>query len=56
MTAAVSEEFAHTGGHYFDDCQEAYTVPDDAALADHPHGVTAWVLDPALAATLDHLG
>ncbi|WP_159573506.1 SDR family NAD(P)-dependent oxidoreductase [Curtobacterium sp. 18060] len=52
MVAAVSEEFAHTGGHYLDDCQEAYTVADDAALADHPHGVKAWALDPALAERL----
>lgn len=52
MVAAVSEEFAHTGGHYLDDCQEAYTVPADAALADHPHGVKAWALDPALAERL----
>ncbi|ROP63470.1 SDR family NAD(P)-dependent oxidoreductase [Curtobacterium sp. ZW137] len=52
MVAAVSDEFAHTGGHYLDDCQEAYTVPDDAALADHPHGVKAWALDPALAQRL----
>ncbi|MET0422401.1 MAG: SDR family NAD(P)-dependent oxidoreductase [Actinoplanes sp.] len=46
IVAAVSDEFAHTGGHYLDDCREAYTVPDDAALADHPHGVKAWALDP----------
>ncbi|MBF4588304.1 SDR family NAD(P)-dependent oxidoreductase [Curtobacterium sp. VKM Ac-2887] len=52
MVAAVSDEFAHTGGHYLDDCQEAYTVPDDAALADHPHGVKAWALDPAAAQRL----
>lgn len=52
MVAAVSDEFAHTGGHYLDDCREAYTVPDDAAMADHPHGVKAWALDPALAQRL----
>lgn len=52
MVAAVSEEFAHTGGRYLDDCQEAYTVPDDALLADHPHGVKAWALDPASAQRL----
>lgn len=46
MVAAISDEFAHTGGHYLDDCQEAYTVPDDASLADHPHGVKAWALNP----------
>ena len=46
MVAAVAPEFAHTGGHYLDDCQEAYTVPNDAQLADHPHGVKAWALEP----------
>ncbi|MCS5718792.1 SDR family NAD(P)-dependent oxidoreductase [Herbiconiux sp. CPCC 205763] len=45
IVAATRAEFAHTGGHYIDDCQEAYTVPDDARLADHPHGVKAWALD-----------
>jgi len=49
MVAAVSPEFAHTGGHYLDDGREAYTVPNDANLADHPHGVKAWALDPELA-------
>jgi NAD(P)-dependent dehydrogenase (short-subunit alcohol dehydrogenase family) len=52
LVAAVSPEFAHTGGHYLDDCREAYTVPDDALLADHPHGVKAWALDPELAERL----
>lgn len=49
MVAAVAPEFAETGGHYLDDCREAYPVPNDAALADHPHGVKAWALDPELA-------
>lgn len=48
-SAAVAPEFAETGGHYLDDCREAYPVPNDAALADHPHGVKAWALDPELA-------
>jgi NAD(P)-dependent dehydrogenase (short-subunit alcohol dehydrogenase family) len=52
IVAAVSPQFARTGGHYLDDCQEAYTVPNDANLADHPHGVKEWALDPALAARL----
>lgn len=52
MVAAVRPEFAHTGGHYLDDGQEAYTVPNDATLADHPHGVKEWALDPALAERL----
>lgn len=49
VVAAVAPQFAHTGGHYLDDAQEAYTVPDDAELADHPHGVKEWALDPAIA-------
>jgi NAD(P)-dependent dehydrogenase (short-subunit alcohol dehydrogenase family) len=52
MVAAVRPEFARTGGHYLDDGQEAYTVSDDASLADHPHGVKAWALDPDAAARL----
>ncbi|SEF37818.1 NAD(P)-dependent dehydrogenase, short-chain alcohol dehydrogenase family [Amycolatopsis pretoriensis] len=52
IVAAVAPEFARTGGHYLDDAREAYTVPDDADLADHPHGVKAWALDPDLARRL----
>lgn len=52
IVAAVRPEFAHTGGHYLDDAQEAYTVADDAQLADHPHAVKAWALDPAAAERL----
>ncbi|CAL9673446.1 hypothetical protein SUDANB9_07630 [Streptomyces sp. enrichment culture] len=52
VVAAVSPEFAHSGGHYLDDGQEAYTVPDDADLAQHPHGVKEWALDPATAERL----
>ncbi len=52
LVAAVAPEFAHTGGHYLDDCREAYTVADDASLADHPHGVKRWALDPDLAERL----
>ncbi|MGK3207954.1 SDR family NAD(P)-dependent oxidoreductase [Amycolatopsis sp. MEPSY49] len=52
VVAAVSPEFARTGGHYLDDAREAYTVPDDADLADHPHGVKEWALDPDLARRL----
>ncbi|ROQ69736.1 NAD(P)-dependent dehydrogenase (short-subunit alcohol dehydrogenase family) [Streptomyces sp. 840.1] len=46
VVAAVAPEFAHSGGHYLDDAQEARTVPDDAELAQHPHGVKEWALDP----------
>lgn len=52
IVAAIRPEFARTGGHYLDDGQEAYTVPNDATLADHPHGVKEWALDPELAKRL----
>jgi NAD(P)-dependent dehydrogenase (short-subunit alcohol dehydrogenase family) len=52
LVAAVAPEFANTGGHYLDDCREAYTVPDDAQLAQHPHGVKQWALDRAKAERL----
>lgn len=52
IVAAVRPEFAHTGGHYLDDGHEAYTVPNDADLADHPHGVKAWALNPEAAERL----
>lgn len=52
IVAAASPEFARSGGHYLDDGQEAYTVPNDADLTQHPHGVKAWALDPAAAERL----
>ncbi|MEU2353888.1 SDR family NAD(P)-dependent oxidoreductase [Streptomyces misionensis] len=52
IVAAVFPAFAHSGGHYLDDAREAYTVPNDADLARHPHGVKEWALDPALAERL----
>jgi NAD(P)-dependent dehydrogenase (short-subunit alcohol dehydrogenase family) len=52
VVAAVAPELATTGGHYLDDGQEAYTVPNEADLADHPHGVKEWALDPAQAERL----
>ena len=52
LVAAVAPELAHTGGHYLDDGREAYTVADDADLAQHPHGVKRWALDPATAERL----
>ncbi|MGC0387475.1 SDR family NAD(P)-dependent oxidoreductase [Streptomyces sp. SAI-129] len=52
VVAAAAPEFAHSGGRYLDDAQEAYTVPDDADLARHPHGVKEWALDPATAERL----
>ncbi|WP_052868689.1 SDR family NAD(P)-dependent oxidoreductase [Streptomyces niger] len=52
IVAAVAPEFAHSGGHYLDDSQVAYTVPNDADLAQHPHGVKEWALDPTTAKRL----
>jgi NAD(P)-dependent dehydrogenase (short-subunit alcohol dehydrogenase family) len=52
LVAATAPEFERTGGHYLDDCREAYTVPDDAELATHPHGVKEWALDPEAARAL----
>jgi NAD(P)-dependent dehydrogenase (short-subunit alcohol dehydrogenase family) len=52
LVAAVAPEFADVGGRYLDDCREAYTVPDDATLAEHPHGVKQWALDPTAAERL----
>jgi NAD(P)-dependent dehydrogenase (short-subunit alcohol dehydrogenase family) len=46
IVAATAPQFAHSGGHYLDDAQEAYTVPNDADLAQHPHGVKEWALNP----------
>jgi len=52
LVAATAAEFAHTGGHYLDDAREAYTVPNDADLSQHAHGVKEWALDPATAEKL----
>jgi NAD(P)-dependent dehydrogenase (short-subunit alcohol dehydrogenase family) len=52
LVAAVAPEFERTGGHYLDDCREAYTVPNDADLSAHPHGVKEWALDPDAAREL----
>lgn len=52
VVAAVAPQFAHSGGHYLDDAREAYTVPNDADLTQHPHGVKEWALDPAAAQRL----
>jgi NAD(P)-dependent dehydrogenase (short-subunit alcohol dehydrogenase family) len=54
LVAAIAPEFARTGGHYLDDCQEAHTVPDDAQLfdGDNSHGVKRWAVDPGTAERL----
>lgn len=49
MVAAVSLEFAHVGGRYLEDCNEAPTVADDAQVQ---AGVREWALDPASAKLL----
>ena len=54
LVAAIAPEFAEAGGRYLDDCREAYTVPDEATLAEHPHGVKQWALDPEAANQLWH--
>ena len=50
--AAVAPEFERTGGHYLDDCREAYTVPNDADLFENSHGVKQWAIDPGTAQKL----
>jgi NAD(P)-dependent dehydrogenase (short-subunit alcohol dehydrogenase family) len=52
LVAAVAPEFAHTGGHYLDDGREAQTVPNDANLFAHSHGVKQWAIDPEIAQKL----
>jgi len=52
IVAVVAPQSAHTGGHYLDDGREAYTVPNDTLLGQHPHGVKEWALDPAEAQRL----
>jgi NAD(P)-dependent dehydrogenase (short-subunit alcohol dehydrogenase family) len=52
LVAAVTPEFAHTGGHYLDDCREAHTVPDDADSFENSHGVKQWAIDPDTAQKL----
>lgn len=52
LVAATAPEFAHTGGHYLDDGNEAATVPNDAELADNSHAVKQWALDPDTAQKL----
>ncbi len=52
LVAAVAPEFAHSGGHYLDDCGEAPTVPDDADLFANSHAVKEWALDPDAARRL----
>ena len=52
LVAAVTPEFAHTGGHYLDDSREAHTVPNDADLFENSHGVKQWAIDPDTAQKL----
>jgi hypothetical protein len=52
LVAAVAPEFAHTGGHYLTDCQEAHTVSNDADLFENSDGVKQWAIDPDTAQKL----
>ena len=52
LVAAVAPEFRHTGGRYLDDGREAYTVSDTVELAEHPHGVKEWAVNPTTAERL----
>jgi len=52
LVAAVTPAFAHTGGHYLTDGQEARTVPNDADLFAHSDGVKQWALDSTTAEKL----
>lgn len=53
LVAAAAPEFERTGGHYLDDCREAYTVPNDADLSSGTsHGVKEWAVDPGAAREL----
>ncbi len=52
LVAAVAPAFAHTGGHYLTDGQEAHTVPNDADLFANGDGVKQWALDPDTAQKL----
>ena len=49
LVAAVAPEFAHTGGHYLTDGQEAHTVSNDADLFTNSDGVKQWAIDPETA-------
>ncbi|GAA1032118.1 MULTISPECIES: SDR family NAD(P)-dependent oxidoreductase [Amycolatopsis] len=52
LVAATAPEFAHNGGHYLDDGNEAATVPDDVDLAGNSHAVKRWARDGATARRL----
>ena len=55
MVAAVAPEFAHVGGCYLDDGQQAVTVSDETDMAENPHAVKAWALDGDSAHRLWHV-
>jgi NAD(P)-dependent dehydrogenase (short-subunit alcohol dehydrogenase family) len=52
LVAAVAPEFAHTGGHYLDDCRESATLPNDADAMQDVHAVRQWAVDPEAAQRL----
>ncbi|WP_409466347.1 SDR family NAD(P)-dependent oxidoreductase [Amycolatopsis sp. GA6-003] len=52
LVAATAPEFAHNGGHYLDDGNEAATVPDDVDLTGNSHAVKRWARDDGTARQL----
>ena len=52
LVAAVAPEFAHTGGHYLSDCNEASLVSNDADLFKNGNAVKQWAIDPDIAQKL----
>lgn len=46
LVAAVAPQFARTGGHYLEDCNEVETVANDAQVG---RGVRRWAKDPDVA-------
>ncbi|MGH3635139.1 MAG: SDR family NAD(P)-dependent oxidoreductase [Mycobacterium sp.] len=51
-TIETSTEAVRPRVRRLDDAREAHTVSNDADLAQHPHWVKEWALDPATAARL----
>jgi NAD(P)-dependent dehydrogenase (short-subunit alcohol dehydrogenase family) len=45
LVAAVAPEFAHTGGHYLSDCNEAETVSNEADPLKNGNNVKEWAKD-----------
>ncbi len=52
LVASVAPEFAHSGGHYLSDCNEAAVMDDDMVATPDRLGVRRWALDQASARRL----